>query len=71
LAEGRFSAQEASLYARKNDEVDMAEKIVKLLDSPKLRKKMGVFGRNRILNTLEWKYESPKFLHAYEVLFKE
>jgi glycosyltransferase involved in cell wall biosynthesis len=70
LAEGRFSAQEASLYARKNDEQDMADKIVELLDFPKLRKKMGGFGRNRVLNALEWKYEAPKLLKAYEELFK-
>ena len=71
LAEGRFSAQEASLYARKNDEEDMADKIVELLDSPKLRKKMGEFGRNRVLNALEWKYEAPKLLKAYDELFKD
>ncbi len=70
LAEGRFSAQEASLYARKNDEEDMADKIVELLDSPELRKKMGEFGRNRVLNALEWKYEAPKLLKAYDKLFK-
>jgi glycosyltransferase involved in cell wall biosynthesis len=70
LAEGRFSAQEASLYARKNDIEDMADKIVELLDSPKLRKKMGAFGRNRVLNALEWKYEAPKLLKAYDALFK-
>ena len=32
LTEGRFSAQEASLYARKNDVDDLAEKILYLLD---------------------------------------
>jgi glycosyltransferase involved in cell wall biosynthesis len=57
------------LYAKKNDEQDMADKIVELLDSPKLRKKMGQFGRNRVLNALEWKYEAPKLLKAYDVLF--
>src|SRR6185436_17876228 len=31
LTEGRFSAQEASLYARKNDPIDMAEKVLSLL----------------------------------------
>lgn len=70
LIEGRFSAQEASLYAKRNDEIDMAEKIVELLDSPERRKKMGEFGRNRVLNKLEWKYEAPKLLEAYSILFK-
>lgn len=69
LAEGRFSAQEASLYAKNNDAVDMAEKIVALLDDPARRHEMGDFGRNRVLNELEWKYEAPKLLAAYDMLF--
>jgi glycosyltransferase involved in cell wall biosynthesis len=69
LTEGRFSAQNASLYARKNDETDMAGKIVQLLDDPELREQMGKFGRSRVENELEWKYEVPKLLKAYQVLF--
>ncbi len=69
LTEGRFSAGESSLYARKNDEVDMAGKIVTLLDNPEKRREMGEFGRNRVLRELEWKYEAPKLLAAYEALF--
>ncbi len=69
LSEGRFSAQEASLYARKNDTEDLAEKILSLLDDKIKRKTMGDFGRNRILKELEWKYEEPKLLEAYRLLF--
>jgi len=69
LVEGRFSAGEASLYARKNDPIDLANKIVQLLDNPELRKTMGDFGRNRVINELEWKYEEPKLLAAYDALF--
>ena len=32
LTEGRYSAQDASLYARPNDHRDLAAKIVELLD---------------------------------------
>lgn len=70
LTEGRFSAQKASLYAKKNDEVDLAEKIVELLDDPERRSEMGQFGRRRVLEELEWKYEVPKLLQAYKVLFE-
>jgi len=70
LTEGRFSAQEASLYVKKNDAVDMAEKIIQLLDNLELRKKMGQFGRQRIENELEWKYEAPKLLAAYNALWE-
>ncbi len=70
LAEGRFSAQEASVYARKNDPQHLAELIVELLDDPARRKRMGEFGRNRVENELEWKYEAPKLLAAYDRLFR-
>ena len=69
LAEGRFSAQQASLYAQHNDEVDMAEKILALLDDKDQRQRMGEFGRNRVINELEWSYEVPKLLAAYKDLF--
>lgn len=69
LVEGRVSAQDASLYALKNDPVDMARKIVELLDDPARREQMGAFGRHRVINELEWEYEAPKLLAAYARLF--
>jgi glycosyltransferase involved in cell wall biosynthesis len=71
LAEGRFSAQDASLYAANNDYVDMGDKIIELLDDPQRRSTMGTFGRNRVLNELEWAFEAPKLLSAYELLFSD
>ena len=68
LTEGRFSAQEASLYAKRNDHIDMAQKIVHLLDHPQLRQEMGEYGRARVVNELEWQYEAPKLLAAYQAL---
>lgn len=68
LTEGKFSAQKAALYARQNDAIDLAEKIVLLLDDPEARKQMGEYGRNRVINELEWKYEAPKLLAAYKAL---
>lgn len=68
LTEGRFSAQEASLYARKNDPKDFASKILELLDDPEKRQIMGEFGQRRINETLEWRYEVPKLLAAYSKL---
>lgn len=69
LMEGRFSAQEASLYAEKNNELDLARKIVWLLDHPEAREKMGRFGRERVQSQLEWRHEAPKLLGAYETLW--
>ena len=69
LTEGRFSAQEASLYARRNNAFDFALKITQLLDNPELRASMGAFGRRRVENELEWRYEAPKLLAAYRMLW--
>ncbi len=69
LTEGRFSAQDASLYAARNDPVDFAHNILKLVDDETLRSRMGAFGQERIRNHLEWKYEAPKLLGAYNALF--
>ncbi len=69
LAEGRYSAQGASLYARRNDAVDLAAKIVELLDDPQRRRAMGALGRKRIVEELEWRHEVPKLLAAYDALW--
>jgi glycosyltransferase involved in cell wall biosynthesis len=69
LTEGRFSAREASLYAKPNDARDFAAKIVTLLDDPERRERMGQFGRHRVERQLAWDYEAPKLLAAYEALF--
>ncbi len=69
LVEGRFSAREASLYARRNDSYDLALKIVELLDDPERRRLMGAYGRRRVEHELEWRYERPKLLAAYDALW--
>jgi glycosyltransferase involved in cell wall biosynthesis len=68
LAEGRFSAQQASLYARRNNAIDLGLKIVELLDDEEKRKAMGAFGRKRVIEELEWQHEVPKLLAAYDAL---
>ena len=71
LTEGRVSAQQASLYARRNDEIDFAAKVVELIDDPQARQRMGEFGRHRVNHELEWRYEAPKLLAAYDALFAD
>jgi len=70
LTEGRHSAQDASLYARRNDPQDFARKIVELLDDPARRQTMGEYGRRRVLDTLEWRHEAPRLLAAYAALWR-
>jgi glycosyltransferase involved in cell wall biosynthesis len=69
LTEGRWSAQGASLYAKRNDAADLARCIVVLLDDAQRRAAMGAFGRERVMQQLEWKFEAPKLLAAYETAF--
>jgi glycosyltransferase involved in cell wall biosynthesis len=69
LTEGRYSAGDASLYARPNDARDFADKILELLADPEKRARMGEFGRRRVLGELAWPHEAPKLLKAYQVLF--
>ena len=71
LTEGKFTAKDASLYAKKNDASDLAKKIMHLLDNAELRKKMGALGMERVKDELEWKYEEPKLLNAYDALFSQ
>ena len=70
--EGRFSAQDASLYSDGADHVaDFAEKILWLLDHPEERTRMGEFGRRRIEKELAWEYSVEKLLAAYERAFSK
>ena len=69
LAETRFSAQEAALYAVPNRVDDFANKIEILLDDEELRLKMGAIGRKRIEEELSWDHTSKNLLLAYEMLF--
>jgi len=69
LTEGRYSAQAASLYARRNDPIDLAARIVELIDDPERRAQMGEYGRRRVADELEWRHEAPKLLAAYRALW--
>ena len=68
LTEGRWAAQDASLYARRGDPVDFALKIVELIDAPSRRATMGAFGRLRVQTQLEWSHQAPRLLAAYDAL---
>ncbi len=68
LTEGRFSAEDASLYAERNNVQDMAVKIVELMDDEDRRRKMGEYGRKRVVDTLSWDHEVPNLLAAYDAI---
>jgi glycosyltransferase involved in cell wall biosynthesis len=68
LTEGRYSAGEASWYARPNDVADLAQKMVSLLGDEQQRIRMGAIGRERVERQLSWQHEAPRLLAAYEHL---
>lgn len=65
VKEGRFSAQDASLYAKSNDPEDMARLIVDLLDDQQRRAEMGRTGRERVESELSWDYQIEPLVTAY------
>jgi glycosyltransferase involved in cell wall biosynthesis len=69
--EGRVSAGESALYARANDPVDLAEKVMTLADDPQLREAMGRIGRQRIEQELAWAHQAPRLLAVYQALFRD
>lgn len=72
LKEGRFSAQEASLYSNNGNPIkDFADKILWLLDHPEERQRMGEFGRKRVQEQLAWKYSVNNLLAAYNRAFEK
>ena len=65
LIESRVSAGEAAVFARADDEQDLADQILALLADPARRERMGHFGRCRIENQLAWEHQKAHLLAAY------
>jgi len=68
LKETRFSARDAAIYVKPNNETQFAEGIAHLMDQPKLQKEMGVYGRRRVEDELQWARVGKNLLTAYETL---
>lgn len=69
--EGRYSAQDASVYSRSDGDLgtDFADQIEWLLDRPEERARMGEAGRKRVEEHLAWEHSVPHLLDAYERAF--
>jgi glycosyltransferase involved in cell wall biosynthesis len=71
LTEGRRSAGDAALYARRDDPEDFAQKVISLLDSDSLRAELGARGRKRIEEKLNWNNEKQALLEAYAAALRD
>jgi glycosyltransferase involved in cell wall biosynthesis len=68
LPEHRFTAQQAALYVKPNDELEFARALVQLMDDPERRQAMGSFARRRVESVLAWPYSVPSLLEAYRAI---
>jgi glycosyltransferase involved in cell wall biosynthesis len=71
LKETRFSASDAAVYVEPNNEKEFAKAIVKLMDDPDMRRRLGEFGRARIINELNWDIVGKNLILAYDHLFNK
>jgi len=65
LREHRYSAGEGALYARPNEDEDLADKIATLLDDPALCAQMGDYNRQRFLDRMAWEHNAGRLVQAY------
>lgn len=65
VTEGRYSAQDASLYAEANSSQSFADCIAELLADPERRAKMGEAGRKRFEQELCWETQAERLVGAY------
>ena len=71
LAETRYTAQDAALYATPNSEAEFARQIEQLLENEDLRLTMGKRARALIEERLNWEYDKKNLLRAYATLFPQ
>lgn len=68
LKESRFSAQDAAIYVKDNDERAMGQAFIDLLADPEKRKAMSEFGRRRIKEGLSWDESAKVLIQFYDEL---
>ena len=68
LKESMFSLNGAGIFAKPNDTMDMAEKILDLIRDSDKRLKSGLMARDRVKKNLSWDKVSEPLLQAYKSL---
>ena len=68
LDEVRDTAQGAAIYVPSNDPLDFGDQILRLLELPEERRRMGAEGVRRFNEVLAWEFQSGVLLDAYAYL---
>jgi glycosyltransferase involved in cell wall biosynthesis len=68
LHEVRYTAQSAAIYVPSNDPVDFGAQILRLLELPEERRRMGAEGIRRFNEVLAWEHQREILLDAYAYL---
>ena len=68
LPEHRVTAGDTALYAIPNEESDFARQLLRLMDDPGLRKRMGEAGQRRVMEQFTWERQEKHLLEAYRTL---
>jgi glycosyltransferase involved in cell wall biosynthesis len=68
LKEARVTSGETALYATRDDEQELADRIVYLLDHPEIRRDLGTRAAQRVHASLAWQHQIPHLLRAYSAV---
>ncbi|HLU49171.1 MAG TPA: glycosyltransferase, partial [Planctomycetota bacterium] len=65
LKETRYSAGDAAVYVRDNDERAMAREIIDLVRDPERRERMAAIGSARVAQGLSWEHSQTTLIELY------
>jgi glycosyltransferase involved in cell wall biosynthesis len=68
LQEVQDTAREAAVYVPSNDPINFGEQILRLLELPEERRRMGAEGIRRFNEVLAWEHQLVSLLKAYDYL---
>jgi glycosyltransferase involved in cell wall biosynthesis len=66
LKEGRASAGDSAYYVPENSAVQLGDTLLRLLDDPEARKRMGRLAWERLSNELNWRHSVKQLTLAYQ-----
>jgi glycosyltransferase involved in cell wall biosynthesis len=69
LIETQVSGGDTVVYVQSGDVQGFTDEVERLLDDPGLRSKLGMSARHRVVDELDWRPQSERFVRVYDELF--